>query len=292
MASALDTKINSYALRRGMELNQTVTAAMTRTGSNTLGTWSLRNSANIVYEPTVGPPGGAGSWKFTQTGTNFGAAIDTTSASELNGIDTRDWTFGIWFKVNTLPNHSNTTGTVAGLSILRITPDGGNAGFTASVTPTNITSTEHAGKMIYSMTGLQSAKSPVVTTNGWHYCAVRRVGTTMEAYYDGVLVGTETNSNVTTVAGRLAIGNQSVTQSILANWNASNFHSAPASVLTSTAIAEIWAVGSGGTTTPTRTVKYYNGTAWVNSSAQKVYNGTAWVDWNAKKYDGTAWVTI
>lgn len=292
MASALNTKINSYALRRGIELNETVSAAPTRTGTNTLGTWSLRNSANMVFEPTVGPAGGAGSWKFTQSASSVGAAIDTTTASELVGIDTRDWTFGIWFKVNTLPQWFNTTGTLSGLNILRITPDSGNAGFTASVTPTNITSTEHAGRMIFSMTSAQSVKSPIVTAGVWHYCAVRRVGTTMEAYYDGVLVGTETNANVTTLGGRLAIGNQSVTQNTLANWNGCNFHSAPASVLTSTAIAEIWAVGNGGTTTPTRTVKYYNGTAWVNSSAQKVYNGTAWVDWTAKKYDGTAWVTI
>jgi hypothetical protein len=290
MASALDTKINSYALRRGMELSQAVTATPTRTGSNALGTWVIRNPANVSYDTTTGPAGGAGSWKFTQTASNVGGAFDTTTASELVGIDTEDWTFGIWFKVNPLPNWANTTGTVAGLNILRITPGGDTAGFTMSVTPTNITNTEFAGRMIYSMTGAQNAKSPVVTQNAWHYGAVRRVGTTMEAYYDGVLVGTETNTNVTTAPGRLAIGNQSVTQNILATWWASNFHSAPASVLTPTAIAEIWAVGNG--VTPPRTVKYYDGTAWQTSSAQKVYNGTAWVDWNAKRFDGTTWVTI
>lgn len=292
MASALDTKINSYALRRGMELSQAVTATPTRTGTNALGSWALRNSANIVYEPTVGPAGGAGSWRFTQSASGVGGAFDTTTASELVGIDTEDWTFGIWFKVNPLPNWFNTTGSVAGLNILRITPGSDSAGFTASVTPMNITDTSSAGRMLYSMTSVQRAKSPVVTQNAWHYLAVRRVGTTMEAYYDGALVGTETNTNITTAAGRLAIGNQTVNQNTLSTWWASNFHYASASVLTPTAIAEIWTVGNGGTTTPTRTIKYYNGTAWVNSSAQKVYNGTAWVDWNAKRFDGTAWVTI
>ena len=290
MPSALDTKINSYALRRGMELSQAVTATPTRTGTNALGTWSLRNTANIVYESTVGPAGGAGSWKFTQTASNVGGAIDTTTASELVGIDTEDWTFGIWFKVNTLPNWFNTTGSVQGLSILRITPDGGNAGFTASVTPTNITTTQYAGRMIFSMTAAQATVTPVVTANVWHYVAVRRVGTTMEAYYDGVLVGTETNSNLTSAPSRLAIGNQSQTQNTLANWNASNFHYASASVLTPTAIAEIWAVGNGAT--PSRTVRYFNGTSWVNSTGQKVWNGTAWVDWNAKRFDGSAWVNV
>jgi hypothetical protein len=42
----------------------------------------------------------------------------------------------------------------------------------------------------------------------------------------------------------------------------------------------------------TRTVRYFNGTSWINSSAQKVWNGTAWVDWNAKRYDGSNWVVV
>ena len=289
MASALDTKINSYALRRGMELNQAVTATPTRTGTNALGLWALRNSSQIVYEPTVGPAGGAGSWKFV--GGTSGGAFDTTAASELVGIDTEDWTIGIWFKVNPLPQYFNTTGTIAGLNILRITPGSDAAGFTASVVPTNITNTEFAGRFSYNMATPNTAIGPIVTADAWHYVAVRRVGTTMEAYYDGVLVATQTNTNVTSITSRLAIGNQSVGNFGVPIWWASNFHYGSSSVLTSTAIAEIWAVGNP-VTTPTRTVKYYNGTAWVNSSAQKVYNGTAWVDWTAKKYDGTAWVTI
>jgi hypothetical protein len=212
---------------------------------------------------------------------------------ELANIDDEDWTIGIWFKVNPLPNYFNTTGTVAGLNILRLTPNNNSQGFVASVTPMNITSSEHAGRMIYNMTGLNSVKSSIVTANAWHYTAVRRLGTTMEVYYDGVLIGTEQNPMLTAASARLAIGNQSNGNFGAPMWWASNFHMGPASVLNPTAIAEIWAVGSGTSTpTPTRTVKYYDGTAWVNSSAQKVYNGTAWVDWTAKKYDGTAWVTI
>lgn len=42
-----------------------------------------------------------------------------------------------------------------------------------------------------------------------------------------------------------------------------------------------------------KNVKYYDGSAWQTSSAQKVWNGTAWVDWdNAKYWNGSAWVTI
>lgn len=39
-------------------------------------------------------------------------------------------------------------------------------------------------------------------------------------------------------------------------------------------------------------VKYYDGTTWQNSSAQKVWNGTAWIDWDASRWNGTSWVAI
>lgn len=39
-------------------------------------------------------------------------------------------------------------------------------------------------------------------------------------------------------------------------------------------------------------IKYYDGTSWQTSSAQKVWNGSAWIDWSKKYYDGSQWVTI
>jgi hypothetical protein len=39
-------------------------------------------------------------------------------------------------------------------------------------------------------------------------------------------------------------------------------------------------------------VKYYDGTTWQTSSAQKVWNGSAWVDWDAYRWDGTSWIAI
>lgn len=41
-----------------------------------------------------------------------------------------------------------------------------------------------------------------------------------------------------------------------------------------------------------RIVRYFNGTSWVDSTAQKVWNGTAWVDWTAQRYDGSNWVVV
>lgn len=39
-------------------------------------------------------------------------------------------------------------------------------------------------------------------------------------------------------------------------------------------------------------VRYWNGTAWVDSSAQKVWNGTAWIDWDHKYWNGTQWISL
>ena len=42
-----------------------------------------------------------------------------------------------------------------------------------------------------------------------------------------------------------------------------------------------------------RTVKYYDGTTWQNSSDQKYWNGSAWVAWNnvaSKRWNGTNWI--
>ena len=59
---------------------------------------------------------------------------------------------------------------------------------------------------------------------------------------------------------------------------------------TDAAIADIY---NAGITAPSvRTVKYYDGSSWQTSSAQKVWNGTAWVDWTAKRFDGSAWINV
>jgi hypothetical protein len=39
-------------------------------------------------------------------------------------------------------------------------------------------------------------------------------------------------------------------------------------------------------------VKYYDGTDWQTSSAQKVWDGVSWVDWNHKYWNGTAWIDL
>lgn len=42
----------------------------------------------------------------------------------------------------------------------------------------------------------------------------------------------------------------------------------------------------------TGAVRYWDGTSWVNSSAQKVWNGTAWIDWDHRYWNGTQWISL
>ena len=69
MASALNTKINTYTLEKGLEFDAAVTTTPPQTGSITAKTIVLSNPASIAYESTVNPAGGLGSWKLTMTGT-------------------------------------------------------------------------------------------------------------------------------------------------------------------------------------------------------------------------------
>lgn len=39
-------------------------------------------------------------------------------------------------------------------------------------------------------------------------------------------------------------------------------------------------------------VRYWNGSAWIDSADQLVWNGTAWVDWGAQRWDGTQWTAV
>jgi hypothetical protein len=286
MASGLNTKINSYALERGIEFDSTYPTVSPfigpRTGTNPLGTYTKNSTGNIVWEPTVGPIGGSGSWKLqisTTAATNSYVRGTTVSATELTGLADKNWSTGFWFKLDTIP-----TGT--SLTALGLFQFGDSAtGFVASISGT---SSSNPAKIYVVQNGIGSITSihpNALVVNRWYYFAVTRNDTAMRFYLDGTFLF-EGYTTSTGTASTLMWGDTSA-RTFTGSWSISNFYLAPLSVIGPTAISEIWTVG-----TTSRTVKYYNGTAWVNSSAQKVYNGTAWVDWNAKRFDGTAWVTI
>ena len=247
MASALNTKINSYALERGIEFDESYRTNITRTGSNSLGSYSLANSPEPVYEPTVGPVGGSGSWKFVSAPTNS-PRFSTTSAQELAGINDRDYTQGFWFKVSALPELVTPDIGVSGITLFAM-PPATTIGWTTFIAPTNTTATQDGtslgGKLLVLCAVGTYMVGPTVVPDKWYYLAIRRIGTSFEMYVDGSLVATATNTAASQLEQRIAFGSLG-NQPNVANYNfwISNFHQSTSSVIDATAIAEIWAVGS------------------------------------------------
>lgn len=289
MGSKLHDKINSYALERGIEFNSAYPTVSPfigpRTGTNPLGSYGKNTTANIVWEPTVGPIGGAGSWKLfwdTASGTNSYVRGTLATNTELLGIVDNDWSMGFWFKLNNTPASSSSTATSLmlfhensnGFSLYAQGTISGTGNFNLSVSKTSygtITNLVQGG----------------IAPNTWHYFAFTRVGTLHKIYLDGVMLFSFNQTSTVQTSGALMWGDTSA-RTFTGSWNISNFYFAPASVIGATEIAEIWTAGS----TNPRTVKYFDGTTWQTSSAQKVWNGTAWIDWNAKRFDGSGWVNV
>jgi hypothetical protein len=294
MASALNTKINSYPLERGIEFSEAYSLTPTRTGTNALGSYLVQNSPVPTFEPSVGPLGGAGSWRYNCP-TSSAPRFNTTATAELAGLDDEDWSQGFWFKMSALPTLTTPTSASNGITVFAFTPASSSAGWVASVVPSNSTlvaagSVPLAGRLLYGFNSSNTVYTPVLQPDTWYYIAARRTGTTMSAYFNGQLLGTVTNSALTAVPARLSFSSSSHGATNNPQIWISNFYQATATAVNATAISEIWSVGS--TAPSLRTVRYFNGTSWVDSIGQKVWNGTAWDDWNAKRFDGSTWVNV
>jgi len=62
--------------------------------------------------------------------------------------------------------------------------------------------------------------------------------------------------------------------------------------LTLNEINKHWVTGKAYINQQASLVKYWDGTQWATSSAQKVWNGMEWIDWDAKYWDGNSWITV
>jgi len=276
MTSALNTKINSYSLQFGIEFDEAYSLTPTVTGSIGTGftqTWSLTGNAP-TYEAGVGPLGGSGSWKY-QVGPSFGSSrFRNTTSALMQSLNDKDFSIGFWVKVIDAPP-------VGSGSPLQTWQLSSNAGY--------LFSTFNDGgtlKFLYNGPSGAYLLPDAINLNQWYYFAARRTPFTTTLYVDGVLKETFSYGGLSNNGTSLNFGQ--VDQGFDNTFYISNWYLAPTSVITATEISEIWNTGS----IVPRTVKYYDGTTWVNSTAQKVYNGTAWVDWDAKRFDGTSWVAI
>jgi len=238
MASALNSKINSYALERGIEFDEAFSITPTRTGTNPLGTFTTNTGTQIAYESTVGPAGGSGSWLFRNSVTganNTFLTNSTATTTELLGLFDNNYSVGFWFKYNYTP--SGTTGSNSPLVVLG---SGNSAGAQISLSGSGFTSNP-------SQIQIDTANSIKYininfTVGRWYYLALTKNSTTQKVYIDGVEVlsftepGSNTNNNFT--FGKSLVGGGTGTYSI------SNFYLAPLSVIGPTEIAEIWTTGS------------------------------------------------
>lgn len=289
MASNLHNKINSFALERGIEFNSAYPTVSPyigpRTGTNPLGSYGKNTTANIVWEPTVGPIGGAGSWKLiwdTVSATNSYVRGTLATNTELLGIVDNDWSMGFWFKLNNIPASGSST--AASLMLFHESSNGFTLYVQGTTTGTGKANLTYAKTLYGTITQLVSGG---IDANTWYYFAATREGNLHKIYLNGVMIFSFNQTSTVQTSGALMWGDTSA-RTFTGSYNISNFYYAPSSVIGPTQIQEIWLAGS----TNARTVKYFDGTTWKTSSAQKVWNGTAWVDWNAKRYDGSAWVTV
>jgi hypothetical protein len=240
MASSLNTKINSYALERGIEFDEAFSLTPTRTGTNPLGTFSKNTVSNIVYEPTVGPPGGSGSWKFTwlsTTGYNSYFRAPSSGATELLGNADDDYSTGFWLKVNELPVNTATN------IIFTLGSTTGN-GVTIYIYGANAAS---AGKLLFGFSGGNYLTPSPISFDTWYYIAIIKTPTAMVGYINGSEVFNIYSAG-TTDATTWMLGNTSLLTGTTTEktWNAANYYFAPSSVIGPTEIAEIWTAGSTG----------------------------------------------
>jgi hypothetical protein len=246
MASALNTKINSYTLNRGIEFDEAFSLTPTRTGTNTLGTYTQNLSPNITYESTVGPPGGSGSWKFVlNNATNMNSwFLNATnpSTTEGAGISDGDWSMGVWFNLAALPNGG-------GFSplIICVAPTASTVGYSIAVSGAD--NAGDSNKITFNPNGGIAFYGPVVTVNQWHYAAIVKTGTSASYYYDGTLVTTKTALSAGGTITGFRFGGAGYGATNTTTMNLSNYYLTSTSQIGATQVGEIWTVGSTSAST-------------------------------------------
>ena len=280
--SALQNKINSLNPELSFEFNEPYSLNPTLTGTAyTAYSPRLIKSGNnlVTFESNVGPIGGAGSWAVPNNSALTGGNTFRTSGTSMNStwVD-GDYSTGVWIMISNMPDYSGDH------QVWRMGPNSSSAGFAVWINYNSTTNIARFKTDIY--TGAPLFGPTNLETNRWYFLALRKstASNTAQVYLDGTLVLTGNNPYSST-SNYLSFG----TATALGNWtfNVSNWYCTTYSGITGTQIQEIWLAGS-----TKRIVKYYDGTAWQTSSAQKVFNGTSWVDWTVNKYDGTNWVSI
>ena len=235
MASLLHNKINSYAIENGIEFDQAFAIPPTQTGTiqeNTSQYWQMIGRS-AVYEPTVGPPGGSGSWKFLSNSSNF-SRLRNNGGAILTLSSDGDYSIGFWAKVTQLRQTSEYDNAIVLLALQPNTTTGFSINISGGATPL-------PNRVGLTAAGTTTVTNTVVNTTNWYYFAVTKNGTNLNLYVNNQLVDTRTNMQTAT-STVLGFGDNAAVDTC--EINISNFYYASTSVIGTTQIAEIWAVGS------------------------------------------------
>jgi hypothetical protein len=131
-----------------------------------------------------------------------------------------------------------------------------------------------------------------VNPGQWYFIAIWKYQANWRFYVNGTLVGSDT-FNANAACNNINWG--LVYQGYDTSFNISNWFVQPTSLTgggwTQTQFeAQMADIINAGTT---RNIKYWNGSAWVNSNGNKAWNGSAWVDMDTKSYwNGSSWIAI
>ena len=229
LGSDLNRFINGFAIQRGIQFSEPYATTPTQTGSLSPDTiYFSRVGRDPVYQSTVGPSGGAGSWLFRSNATN-GCRLREQGGSAVVAINDGDFSSGAWFKINSRdannaerPSiHSHAPTTTAGYDI-------------------------QFNQQTSSVVFLTSASeySVPISLGNWYYVAVRKVGTQVKFFLNGVLQTTITQSQ-NAAGSEITWGSLGLTTNTVDfSMNLSNYYLAPSAEVTEAAIGEIYNIGS------------------------------------------------
>lgn len=236
--SVLSTKINSYAIDNGIEFNSAYALPPVQTGANdnqNSAYWSLSGRVP-VFESTVGPKNGAGSWKFVSDANNS-CRVRNTGSYPVTAVNDGDYSAGIWVKINQVPNFNDFFFNIhTHLAVATV-------GYAFNVAAAPGTQTPY-----WTLSGSASTYSTPnpLNLNQWYYIAVTRIGNQVTFYIDGVQVLQQTSTKSTN-SSAVNWGGINPVSSGTMSYNLSNYYIAPTSQIGATQIAEIYLAGAGGT---------------------------------------------
>jgi hypothetical protein len=224
--SVLNSKINSYALERGIEFNETVSTSPTRTGTNPEKNYSTNGSIAFSSD---GPTSDSGSWELTRNGlTNFRS--DNVENTEILGIEDGDFSLGIWFKVDALPQLTSEQS----LNVLLIS----NPGIAAQIAVVGSENATLASRIRFVVLGQVVYSEDPIEANKWYYAAILSSSSGISAYINGEKefdLAAQSSQQPT----RIAFG-QLVSRTDGVKFNISNFYLTTSQEVDEQAIQEIY----------------------------------------------------